>query len=159
MRRGLRALASSLWPLGLALQVSVVGGAGWSEPDSTSRAMGATTVAFLVALLGLEQVLPSRREWSIRGDREVWRGLGLAVLYTTLGGSVAQLTFLFGMPAALSRLGFAGGLRVWPAESPLLFQIVAVVVLGDFLGTGTIASPTRSPGSGPRTRFITRRFD
>lgn len=85
MRRGLRALASSLWPLGLALQVSVVGGAGWSEPDSTSRAMGATTVAFLVALLGLEQVLPYRREWSIRGDREVWRDLGHAVLYTTLG--------------------------------------------------------------------------
>src|SRR5262245_29647827 len=95
--------------------------------------MGATTVAFLVALLGLEQLLPYRQEWSIRGDQEVWRDLGHAVLYTMLGGSAAQLTFLFGLPAVLPRLGFPGGLGVWPVNSPLLVQIAAVVVLGDFL--------------------------
>jgi ornithine lipid hydroxylase len=126
-------LASSLWPLGLALQVSVVAVAGWSDPDLVGHAMGATTVAFLLALLGLEQVLPYRPDWSIRGDREIWRDLGHAALYTGLGGNFAQLTFLSGLPAALSRVGFTGGLGLWPTDSPLLFQLVAVVLLGDFL--------------------------
>jgi len=45
VNRGLRVLASSLWPLGLALQVSVVVVAGWSDPDAVSRVMGATTIA------------------------------------------------------------------------------------------------------------------
>src|SRR4030095_7531812 len=72
VRTGLsrRVLASSLWPLGLALQVSVVGVAGWSHPDSVGRAMGLTTVVFLLVLLGLEQVLPYRQGWSIRRGRE-----------------------------------------------------------------------------------------
>jgi ornithine lipid hydroxylase len=128
-----RFLASSLWPLGLALQVSVVAVAGWSDAGSVGRAMGATTVAFLLVLLGLEQVLPYRQDWSIRGDREIWRDLGHAVLYTSLGGNLAQLTFLSGFPSALSRSGFPGGLGIWPATSPLLLQIVAVVLLGDLL--------------------------
>jgi ornithine lipid hydroxylase len=133
VRTGLsrRVLASSLWPLGLALQVSVVGVAGWSHPDSVGRAMGLTTVVFLLVLLGLEQVLPYRQDWSIRGDREIWRDLGHAVLYASLGGSLAQLTFLVIFPSALSRLGFRGGM--WPASSPLLLQVLAVIVLGDLL--------------------------
>jgi sterol desaturase/sphingolipid hydroxylase (fatty acid hydroxylase superfamily) len=95
--------------------------------------MAATTVACLLVLLGLEQVLPYRRDWSIRGDREIWRDLGHAVLYTSLGGNIAQLTVLSGLPAALGRLGFAGGLGLWPVGSPLLLQILAVVLLGDLL--------------------------
>jgi ornithine lipid hydroxylase len=128
-----RVLASSLWPLGLALQVSVVAVAGWSDPDSVGRAMGATTVAFLLVLLGVEQVLPYRQDWSIRGDREIWRDLGHSVLYTSLGGNLAQLAFLSGFPSALSRLGFAGGFGIWPVRSPLLLQILAVVLFGDLL--------------------------
>src|SRR5262249_5575827 len=62
----LRALAPSLWPLGLALQVSVVVGAGRSDPDSVGRAIGITTVAGLLVLLAVEQALPYRRDWSIR---------------------------------------------------------------------------------------------
>ena len=127
----LRWLASSLWPLGLALQVSVVVVAGWSNPGSVGRAAGVTTAACLLILLGFEEVLPYRRDWSIRGDREIWRDLGHAVLYTSLGGNVAQLAILSALPAALSRLGFAGGLAIWPSSSPLLVQVVAVIVLGD----------------------------
>jgi sterol desaturase/sphingolipid hydroxylase (fatty acid hydroxylase superfamily) len=135
MKTGLlrRVLASSSWPLGLTLQVSVVGLAGWSDPDLVGRAMGLTTVAFLLVLLALEQVLPYRQDWSIRGDAEIWRDLGHAVLYASLGGTLAQLTFLAGFPSALTRLGFPGGLGIWPASSPVVLQVLAVVVLGDLL--------------------------
>jgi len=129
----LRALAPSLWPLGLALQVSVVVGAGRSDPDSVGRAIGITTVAGLLVLLAVEQALPYRRDWSIRGDREIWRDLGHAVLYASLGGNIAQLVVVSGLPAVLSRLGFAGGLGIWPAQSPLALQVLMVLVLGDFL--------------------------
>src|SRR5215468_1844124 len=119
---GHRLLARSLWPLGLALQTSVVVVAGWSDPDSVRRAMGLTTVGFLLVLLALEQILPYRQEWSIRGDREIWRDIGHSVLYTSLGGNLAQILFLYGFASALSRLGLAGGLGIWPVNSPLVAQ-------------------------------------
>ena len=131
--RSRRLLAASLWPLGLALQVSVVVAAGWSAPDSVGRAMGLTTVVFLLVLLGLEDVLPYRRDWSIRGDREIWRDLGHAVLYTSVGGSVTQLVFLSGFPSVLDWLGRPGGFGIWPLTRPLGLQILGVLLLGDLL--------------------------
>lgn len=128
-----RVLAWSLWPLGLALQTSVVVVAGWSDPDSAARAMGPTTVAFLLVLFGFEQALPYRQDWSVRGDREMWRDIGHAVLYTSIGGNVTQLVFLSGLPSLLSALGFPGGLGIWPAGSSLLAQVLGVVLLGDLL--------------------------
>jgi sterol desaturase/sphingolipid hydroxylase (fatty acid hydroxylase superfamily) len=130
---GHRLLAWSLWPLGMALQASVLVVAGWSDPDSVGRAMGLTTVTFLLLLVGLEQVLPYRHDWSLRGDREMWRDLGHCVLYTSIGGNAAQITFLSSFPWVLSRLGFADGLGIWPVSSPLLVQVVVVVMLGDVL--------------------------
>jgi len=130
---GHRLLARSLWPLGLALQTSVVVVAVWSAPDSAPRAMGLTTVGFLLALLGLEQALPYRQEWSICGDREIWRDIGHSVLYTSLGGNLAQIVFLYGFASALSRLGLAGGLGIWPVKSPLVAQLLIVMLLGDLL--------------------------
>jgi len=128
-----RALAWSLWPLGVALQASVVVAAAWSNPDAVNRAMGLTTVACLLLLLGLEQVLPYRQDWSVRGDREILRDLGHSVLYTSIGGNLAQIAFLSGFPWLLWRLGSADGLGAWPTTSSLLLQIPAVIVLGDFL--------------------------
>ena len=130
---GRRVLAWSLWPLGIALQTSVVVAAGWSDPDAVGRAMGVTTVAFLFVLLGLEQALPYRQDWSVRGDTEIWRDVGHAVLYTSIGGNVTQLVFMSGVASLLATLGFPGGLGVWPVRSPLLVQVIGVVLLGDLL--------------------------
>jgi ornithine lipid hydroxylase len=130
---GHRLLAWLSWPLGMALQTSVIVAAGWHDPDSVSRVMGITTIAFLLTLVALEQALPYRQEWSIRGDREIWRDIGHAVLYTGLGGNVAKLVFLYGLASALSRSGFAGGLGVWPVNSPVAIQLLLVVLLGDLL--------------------------
>jgi len=130
---GLRLLARLLWPLGLALQTSVVVVAVRSNPDSAPRVMGLTTVSFLFALVGLEQAMPHRQEWSIRGDREVWRDIGHSILYTGVGGNVTQIVFLYGLASALSRLGLGGGLGIWPVNSPLVAQLLIVMLLGDLL--------------------------
>jgi sterol desaturase/sphingolipid hydroxylase (fatty acid hydroxylase superfamily) len=91
------------------------------------------TIALILVLVGLEQVLPCRPDWSMRTDREIWRDLGHAVLYITIGGSVAQLVFLYGFASMLSRGGLASGLGLWPVNSPLMVQVLTVVVVGDLL--------------------------
>ena len=48
---GHRLLAWSLWPLGLAVQTSVVVVAGWSDPHSVVPAMGLTSIALIVSSL------------------------------------------------------------------------------------------------------------
>jgi len=128
-----RWLAWSLWPLGMALQASVLTIAGWTRPDTVGRAMGLMTIALLFLLVALEQTLPYRQDWSIRGDRDIWRDLGHAVLYTGIGSTLAQITFLAGLPSVLSRFGFADGLGLWPERSPFLLQVVTVMLVGDLL--------------------------
>lgn len=130
---GHRILAWSVWPLCLMVATSVVVVAGGADPNSVSRAMGLTIIALILALVGLEHVLPYRPDWSIRGDREIWRDLGHSVLYTTIGGNVAQLVFLYGFASGLARLGLAGGLGFWPVNRPLVVQVLTVVVVGDLL--------------------------
>src|SRR5262249_44512127 len=131
---GHRLLAWLSWPLGMALQTSVVVVAGWYDPDSVGRVMGLTTVAFLFALVGLEQVAPYRKEWSIRGDREIWRDIGHSILYTGLGGNVAKIVFLYGLASALSRSGFKGGFGIWPVNSTLAVVLRIFMCLGGFTG-------------------------
>jgi ornithine lipid hydroxylase len=128
-----RVLAWFAWPLGLVLQVAVVAAVGWRAADAVGGATGLTTVSVLLVLLGLEQALPYRRDWSVRGDREIGRDLGHALLYAGIGGSIAQVAFLSTLPWMLSRLGLARGLGLWPESAPMPLQVLAVVVLGDLL--------------------------
>jgi sterol desaturase/sphingolipid hydroxylase (fatty acid hydroxylase superfamily) len=131
MREGV--LARILWPAGVIAQIGVAAAIGWWRPDLVGRAMGLTAVAMLVALVGIEQALPYRREWSVRGDPDLPRDLSHAVLYTVIGGAVAQVVFVDGLASGLSHLDFAGGLAVWPGTSPMVAQVLLVVVLGDLL--------------------------
>ena len=129
---GHRILAWSLWSLGIAVQTSVVV-AAWSDPNAVVRAMGLTSIACMVILVWFERVLPYWPDWSMRGDREIWRDIGHSVLYITIGGNVAQLVFLYGFASGLSRFGLASGLGLWPVNSPLVVQVLTVVLLGDML--------------------------
>src|SRR5215467_6608583 len=130
---GHRLLAWSLWPLSIAVQTSIVGAAAWSDPNLLLRATSLTSVAIIILFVGLEQILPHRPDWSIRGDGEIWRDIGHTVLYTNIGGNVTQIVFLFGFASLLSRVGLAGGLGIWPVNSPLVVQVLAALVLGDVL--------------------------
>src|SRR5262249_18746971 len=150
---------SSLWPLGLALQVSAVPVAGWADPDSVGRAMGATTVAFLIVLLGLEQILPYRRDWAVRGDSGIWRDLRHSVLYIRLGAERTQIVFLTGLTAALSCLRIPAGLGLWPVGSSMLVQIAGSSFSETSSSIGITAWSIPCLGFGRCTRFITRPSD
>jgi sterol desaturase/sphingolipid hydroxylase (fatty acid hydroxylase superfamily) len=130
---GRRVLAWSLWPLGLVVQTAAVVAVGWPRPDAVGRAVGLTAVAMLLVLVAIEQLLPYRQDWSVRGDRDVWRDLVHSVLYASIGGTLAQVIFVYGLAAALARSGFPGGLGIWPIGSPSLVQVLLVVVVGDML--------------------------
>jgi sterol desaturase/sphingolipid hydroxylase (fatty acid hydroxylase superfamily) len=133
MDMGRRVLAWSLWPVALSVQIATVVVAGSFSPESVGRTAGLTTVIVLLTLAEIEQVLPYRRDWSVRGDPDVWRDVAHAVLYAGIGGTVAQILFVYGLAAGLSRLGLPGGLAIWPAGSSLVGQALTVVVVGDLL--------------------------
>jgi hypothetical protein len=122
MDMGHRVLAWSLWPVALSVQIAAVVVAGSFSPESVGRTAGLTTVVVLLTLVEIEQVLPYRRDWSVRGDPDVWRDVAHAVLYAAIGGTAAQILFVYGLAAGLSRLGLPGGLAIWPAGSSFVGQ-------------------------------------
>ena len=129
-----KVLAWTLWPLFVAVWIFVAVVLGRSAPpDALPAFLGLASLTLILILLGLELVLPFRRDWSLRGDSEVWRDIGHYFVYTQVGGATAQLIFVVGAASLMAQLGFAGGLGVWPSESPLLLQILLVIVLGDLL--------------------------
>jgi sterol desaturase/sphingolipid hydroxylase (fatty acid hydroxylase superfamily) len=127
-------VAWALWPLLVAAWVAVMVAFGRSVPaDQLPALLGLASIALMAILVALEVALPFRRDWSLRGDADVWRDLAHFLLYTQLGGTLANLVFVVGAAGLMVRLGFSGGLGLWPHESPLIFQIVLVIVLGDLL--------------------------
>ncbi len=122
-----------LWPLFFVAYLVAMIAIAWSDPASLRNWLGPTTLVLIVALVGLEEVFPYRRDWSIRGDRDIWRDIGHFVLYTNIGAIAAQLVFLAGTTALMTRTALADGLGLWPDESPFVVQVLMVIVLGDLL--------------------------
>lgn len=121
----------TLWPVAVsAFLLSIVHFADLQDSRSLYTTMGRTFVVALLVLLGLEFVIPYRPEWTIRGDRDNWRDIGHFVLYSQGGGFVAQLLALTVLASALKPLRLTA---VWPAQSPLVVQVVLIVVVGDAL--------------------------
>ena len=92
----------------------------------------------------------------MRGDRELWRDIGHAVLYTTIGGNVAQLVFLYGFAFVLANFGRASGLALWPVHSPVGVQVLMVVLVGDMLEYWYHRLAHTVPWLGRCTRCTTR---
>ena len=130
---GYRLLAGLLWPLCISVHTSAVVVAAWFDPSLLGRALGPATIAVIIVLIGIEQLLPYRRDWSIRGDREIWRDIGHAFLYTNIGGVVTQILFLSSLAAVLSQLELADWLGTWPRNSPVVVQVLIAVFVGDLL--------------------------
>jgi len=123
----------SVWPLCLAAQTTPIVVAALFAPQALSQVAAATTVVLLCVLLAIEQLLPYRADWSVRGDHGFWRDIGHSVLYATIGGTVSQLIFVSGSASVLSRCSLAHGLGLWPIPSPFVVQVLMVVVVGDLL--------------------------
>ena len=100
-----RLLSWSLWPLAVsALIASIISFADLRDPASIAQTLGLTILLSLVVLLALEVVLPYRKDWNVRGDRDIWRDIGHYVLYAQAGNVGAQLLFLVVLATALEGL-------------------------------------------------------
>ena len=126
----------SVWPLCLAANTAPVVAAAMVTPHLVPQAAAAATLVLMVALLAIEQALPYRADWSVRGDSEVWRDIGHTVAYAALAMNAARVLFLGVLARAIASLGLADLLGLWPTESPVWVQIVIVIVLGDALEYG-----------------------
>jgi hypothetical protein len=72
-------------------------------------------------LLAIEQGLPYRANWSVRGDSEVWRDLGHALAYAALAINVSRVLFLGVLANALFALGLADLCGKYLGKSNLVF--------------------------------------
>jgi len=123
----------SVWPLCLAANTAPAVAAAMFAPHLFPQAAAATTLVLIVVLLAIEQALPYRADWSVRGDSEVWRDVGHTLAYAALAINASRLLFLGVLARAISSLGLADFFGLWPTASPVWLQIVIVIVLGDAL--------------------------
>ena len=123
----------SVWPLRLAANTTPVVAAAMFAPQVLPQVAAATTVLLIFVLLAIEQLLPYRADWSVRGDTEIWRDVGHTVVYAALAVNASHLFFLVVLVGVISSLGLADLFGIWPRESPVWLQIVIVIVLGDAL--------------------------
>ena len=123
------ALSWIVWPLGIAsVLTSVLFFADLNDPRSITDTTQRTFLVALVVLLLIELLLPYRRDWRVRGDRDIWRDLAHFVLYG-IGGTIAQLAFVAAVVTLVAPLALPS---LWPTQAPLLVQVLLVLVLGDF---------------------------
>jgi len=122
-----------IWPAGLIAHSVLVIAAAVIAPAVLSPVAAATTVLLTVILLVVESWLPYRTDWSLRGDPEIWRDLGHAVMYAGLAVNTSRLLFLVLAPRVIAVVPFASAFRVWPAAGPIWVQVLLAIVLGDLL--------------------------
>ena len=92
----IRTLVSwTIWPLILAaMLIALVSFADVRDPQSLSATFTPVAIVLLLVALGIELVLPYRRDWNVSDDRDVWRDIGHLVLYSVIGGNIAGLVLL-----------------------------------------------------------------
>src|SRR5215510_5014535 len=97
----------SIWPLCLAANTAPSVAATMFAPQLFPQAAAATTLVLIFVLLAIEQALPYRADWSVRGDSEVWRDVGHALAYAALAINASRILFLGVLANGLSALGLA----------------------------------------------------
>src|SRR2546428_9431355 len=84
----------SVWPLCLAANAAPVVAAAMFAPQALPQVAAATTVLLIFVLLAIEQLLPYRADWSVRGDSEIWHDVCHTGLYAALAVNASHLIFL-----------------------------------------------------------------
>jgi sterol desaturase/sphingolipid hydroxylase (fatty acid hydroxylase superfamily) len=123
----------SIWPICLAAHTAPIVAASFFAPQLLSPVAAITTVVLIFALLGIEQRLSHRADWSVRGDSEVWRDVGHAIAYAALAINASRFLFLVVLASAISFIGLADVFGVWPKGSPIWAQVIIVIIFGDAL--------------------------
>ena len=124
-----------LWPAIVAANAAPMIAVTVYAPSMLPVALALTSALLIVLLLGIECALPYRREWSFRGDSEIWRDIGHTVVYGQ-AITLSRLLFLFALAGLLDRMGYLGIANLWPSSGALWLQILMVIVAGDALEYG-----------------------
>jgi hypothetical protein len=151
-----RVLPWLLWPLVFVAYLAAMTLVAIYDAESVDRWLAVTTLVLILVLIGLEELLPYRRDWSIRGDKEKWRDIGHFLLYTNIGGTLAQIVFVAGSAALFARSGLNGGLGVWPTTARSSYSYSWSSRSATCWSTGPTVSCTTCDGCGRCMRFITR---
>jgi ornithine lipid hydroxylase len=122
-----------VWPLCLAANATPILVAAIWFPEMVSPVSAITTLVLLALVAMLEQLIPYRTEWKLRGDPDIWRDVGHTLAYAALGVNLTRLLFLAVLAKAMSRAGLANILGIWPSRSPQWLQAVLVILAGDML--------------------------
>jgi ornithine lipid hydroxylase len=128
-----RACQWLIWPVCLAAHSAPIVVAAAVAPQVLSPIAALATATLTLMLLVVEDVLPHRTDWSLRGDKDMWRDLGHALAYAGLAVNTSRMLFLAVLPAAMSPLHVTNVFGLWPHTRPLSVQVVLVIVLGDGL--------------------------
>jgi sterol desaturase/sphingolipid hydroxylase (fatty acid hydroxylase superfamily) len=128
-----RMLPWLLWPLLFTAYVTTMSLVAIYDAESLDRWLSLAALTLIVLLIGLEELLPYRRDWSIRGDKERWRDIGHLLLYANVGAMLAQIVFISGSAALLAWAGLERGVGLWPTTAPFVVQLLLVIALGDLL--------------------------
>jgi ornithine lipid hydroxylase len=128
-----RACQWLIWPVCLAAHSGPIIVTASLVPHVLSPIAALATATLTLILLVVEDVLPHRADWSLRGDEDIWRDLGHALAYAGLAMNTSRMLFLAVLPAAMSPLHLTNVFGLWPHTGPLWVQITLVIVLGDML--------------------------
>jgi len=80
-----------------------------------------------LTLFSLERWLPYEKQW-LQPDGQIWNDIGHTVMTKGFSQVLATSAALFG----ISELGPETASGFWPAEWPLLFQVLLALVIGEF---------------------------
>src|SRR5262249_21844449 len=110
------------WPLCLLANTAPLVAVALLAPGVLPQAASAVSVGLTLVLLAAESMATDRPDWSVAGDREIWRDVGHVVAYS-IAVMAARLLFLGSLAAALKTVGALDLFGIWPARWPPLAQI------------------------------------
>jgi len=132
----IRILQKTLWPFCVVANTApIVATAVWF-PQFLSRVSASVTVLLLLLFIVVEEGVPYRSDWSMRGDPELWRDVGHTLAYAALAVNSARVLFLGALAGGLGRLGLLNLSHIWPTRGPQWLQVLLIIGIGDLLEYG-----------------------
>lgn len=120
-----------VWPVVLALFLCTY---AWTQQLGYNPGLSllAVTIGHFLVIMGLELVMPARRDWSWYGDRQAFNDLIHGALLD-VGGRLGTAILTIAIAAAAARLSPQMNWQYWPTSLPLWAQIGLAILIFDFI--------------------------
>jgi sterol desaturase/sphingolipid hydroxylase (fatty acid hydroxylase superfamily) len=120
-----------VWPVTLTVFLCAYAGTQRLGYDP-GLSLLALTIGHFVVIMGLEVLMPARRDWSWYGDRQAFNDLIHGALLD-VGGRLGTAILTVAIAAVAANLSAQVNWRYWPTSLPLWAQIGAAIVIFDFI--------------------------